>query len=130
MSIQSWIEHQAGDNRPLRWIVGRDTGMSSKAIWAHMMGVQEGDISQFYPGDASDFGRCIRLLDLMPEWKERLPEMARYGHVWAALVSNWPILVETHANNPSGGALYELMRQIIDPAQKAQNYERCVRIGL
>jgi hypothetical protein len=29
------------------------------------------------------------MLELFPEWKARMPEMAEYGHEWSALVSCW-----------------------------------------
>jgi hypothetical protein len=68
------------------WITGGDTGASSKAIWAHMMGVKS---DGSYPYDPSDFGRCYRLLCLVPEWRGRMPEMARYGTIWSRLVTQW-----------------------------------------
>ena len=46
----------------IRWITGRDTGMSSKALWAHMM---TGTCDGSYPLDADDFGRIARLLDVV-----------------------------------------------------------------
>ena len=73
-------------NSAIEWITGRDTGMSSKAVWSHMMaGRSDGS----YPHDADDFGRIARLLDVVPEWKPRLSEMARYGAEWVALVEAW-----------------------------------------
>lgn len=74
--------------RVSQWIVGEDTGISSIAIWSTMMGVQpeEGFCA---PSDPSDLGRCLRLLELVPEWKERISEMAIHGREWAALVSQW-----------------------------------------
>ncbi|MEL3893148.1 hypothetical protein [Pseudomonas aeruginosa] len=41
------------------------------------------------PSDPSDLGRCLRLLELVPEWKARISEMAIHGREWAALVSHW-----------------------------------------
>lgn len=70
------------------WIVGSDSGMSSKAIWAHMMG-GEPAYGWSHPHDPADFGRCARLLELMPEWKARLPEMAARSAVWTRLVARW-----------------------------------------
>ncbi len=55
------------------WALGEDTGMSSKAICRFMLGIT-GDYPP--PSDADDRGRCIRLLNLIPEWWDRLDEMA------------------------------------------------------
>lgn len=75
----------------LLWIAGDDTGLSSKAIWRHMMG-QRPDMSWGqvdYPLDPDDFGRCYRLLLRVPEWRQRIGEMARYNAEWAALAAAW-----------------------------------------
>lgn len=76
--------------RANNWIVSNDTGSSSKAIWAHMMCASDsgGDRSR-YPSDPSDLGRCLRLLDLIPEWAPRITEMAQYSPGWAGLVARW-----------------------------------------
>jgi hypothetical protein len=55
------------------WATSHDTGSSSITLCRFMLGLShEGD----YPFDASDRGRCIRLLNLIPEWWDRLDEMA------------------------------------------------------
>lgn len=76
--------------RATRWIVSDDTGSSSKAIWAHMMCAPDsgGDRSR-YPSDPDDLGRCLRLLELIPEWAPRITEMAQYSPGWFGLISSW-----------------------------------------
>lgn len=71
------------------WIVGSDSGLSSKAIWAHMMGTMPSRDGWSHPHDPADFGRCARLLNLMPEWRSRLAEMADRSPAWRALVASW-----------------------------------------
>lgn len=104
------------------WIVGSDSGMSSKAIWAHMMGVKPRD-GWCHPHDPADFGRCARLLELMPEWRDRLPEMVELSQEWRALVARWD---EIHASmdrevgvdwskGRSAPITYGLMRDILYP---------------
>lgn len=77
----------------LQWIVGDDTGSSSEAIWSHFMGVVPAYRSS-YPVDPSDFGRCARLLELVPEWRSRIVEMAQYSPEWDRLTDRW---AEIHA---------------------------------
>ncbi len=64
------------DERALFWALSSDTGVSSEAIAKHMTGTSTARISP--PSDRSDRGRCIRLLELIPEWIPRLDEMRQY----------------------------------------------------
>ena len=36
-----------------------------------------------------DFRRCMKLLDQVPEFRERLYEMKDVSEVWSRLVDNW-----------------------------------------
>lgn len=67
------------EQRALFWALSGDTGSSSEAIAAHMTGAYgNARFGYMPPSDGSDRGRCIRLLELMPEWIARLPEMTKY----------------------------------------------------
>lgn len=66
------------DGRAVYWALSDDTGTSSKAIARHMTGARHGIFGAMPPSDASDRGRCIRLLELIPEWLPRLDEMKKY----------------------------------------------------
>lgn len=67
------------DERALFWAMSGDTGISSEAICTHMMSYPTRRSSP--PSDAGDRGRCIRLLELIPEWIPRLQEMVKYDKV-------------------------------------------------
>lgn len=60
------------------WATGSDTGASSKALMRYMLGLKPSSWGFFAPSDADDRGRCVRLLNLFPEWLERLDEMAQF----------------------------------------------------
>lgn len=77
--------------RAVAWWGSRDTGVSSQAIARYMQGLPR-DCTRA-PIDVYDFGRCVRLLDRIPEWHERLPEMAAYGAAWAEIVAAWDVLL-------------------------------------
>lgn len=68
------IEHRA-----LAWALSDDTGVSSKTICRWMTGTH-GTTGAYFapPSDADDRGRCIRLLELIPEWLPRLAEMGKF----------------------------------------------------
>lgn len=74
-----------GDARA--WIKNGDTGVSSETIWSALTGwpVRRHGI----PYDPSDFGRCYRLLKIMPGWRERLPEVALKHPDWKPFVDVW-----------------------------------------
>lgn len=113
------------EDRAIDWILGDDVGASSRAIWAHMMGRKPREFCGVaYPLDPDDFGRCDRLFALIPEWRYRIGEMARYGPVWASLSARWSdvesclrgeIGAERHACAPK---TYALMREIERSARR------------
>lgn len=64
------------EQRALFWALSGDTGISSEAIAKHMTGSTA--VRMIPPSDSGDRGRCIRLLELIPEWLPRLDEMKKY----------------------------------------------------
>lgn len=83
------------ERRALLWLAGGDSGMSSKAICHHMLGMK---CDRSYPLDPSDLGRCLRMLELFPEWKARIGEMASYSPQWAGLAARWDELAAMMAD--------------------------------
>ena len=107
--------------RALVWIVGGNVGSSSKAIWANMMGAAKPYYGWSHPHDPDDLSRCLMLLDLIPEWRPRLPEMAKRSDAWAGLVARWDEIVTSfkdefgdERNARIGtGKTYKIMRSAI-----------------
>lgn len=101
----------AGD--ALSWIHNGDTGTSSETIWSVMTGR---DVTRYgVPLDPSDFGRCYRLLKIMPSWRARLPEVVARFPRWAKLIEAWDELTALYEEElPSGMAprLYARMREL------------------
>ena len=105
----------------LDWIVSCDTGSSSITIWSVMMGAANARPS--HPYDPADFGRCLRLLELIPEWKTRMHLMREMGPKWCALVDHWDEL-KTSMENEVGidwskgqkaPITYEAMEKVLTP---------------
>ena len=99
--------------KPVDWIVGDDTGTSSVTIWAVMMGAKAARSG--VPHDPSDFGRCYRLLRAFPEWRARMPEVAKTYPAWAPFVEKWDqltALFEEEVQRKDGKApkLYEFIQ--------------------
>ncbi len=104
--------------KPEQWIVSHDTGTSSKTIWAVMMRVKPdwADV----PLDVDDFGRCVRLLTVVPEFRPRLQEVADKYHRWQPLIDNWAELERlywvweaTDRNKESSEAFYNKITPLI-----------------
>lgn len=122
----------AANQKAIEWIVGRDTGASSKALWATMMG-QKSDGS--HPHDPGDLGRCLRLLKMIPEWKTRLAEMGGVSPYWSALVEVWAtlealMLEEMGPNFDTGFSAKKtnsLMTKVLRPIEDAD--ETVFRMG-
>lgn len=81
--------------RALKWLMSDDTGISSTALCAHMLGIE--GVRNMPPSDAGDRGRCIRLLQLIPEWQPRLDEMAGYKGTESMVLSASGMNTETNA---------------------------------
>ena len=99
--------------RGFAWLDGPDTGLSSRTICRVMMGhpLRYGST----PRDPADLGRCIRLLDRFPAWRDRLGEVAARYPEWRGLVEQWPALEESYRRElPTGDApeTYALMKAI------------------
>lgn len=96
----------SGGDPELEWLLGTDTGSSSRTLFsvlaerfAHRAGwVYEraaaggGRGWHSTPADASDFGRCFRLLERFPAWRERLHQVVERFPAWRGLVEVWPEL--------------------------------------
>jgi hypothetical protein len=98
------------------WLMGQDTGQSSKAIVAFMNGVRDPKLLP-YPQDPDDLGRCIRLLNLVPEYRQRLPEMKEASPQWAKLIEKWDVLEAmflAEAPTLRAPTTYHLMRDLLD----------------
>lgn len=101
------------------WLASDDTGLSSRYMArvlaplaglgrvpeerAHFGGVH-------WPHDGDDFGRCVRLLQAVPELRPHVPAMAGHGKEWSGLVQHWEELEASHA---AGTDIYDLMREVM-----------------
>jgi len=96
---------------PEEWRQGRDVGISSMTIYYVMTGI--GAPHRFdVPHDPEDFGRCFRLLNLFPEWRARLSEIAARFPAWTALIQDWTQLEEVYRRDLPTGRSKELYQMI------------------
>lgn len=99
------------------WPRSRDTGVSSWTIYSVMRGMDSPHARYSPPQDPADFGRCYRLLNLFPEWRERLKEVAAKFPEWRKLVRKWSALEETFAvlkDDDDRSTFYLALRDLIE----------------
>lgn len=114
--VRAEIERRKFANRFSDWVNSGDTGLSSRCI-ADVMTAGRGDGN--YPADADDFGRCHRLLDRFPEWRDRLHEVgAAHPGVWPVLVERWQIITDCFTRRDLSG-VYLVIKQCETAAAKA-----------
>jgi hypothetical protein len=73
----------------IEWLVGENTGQSSKTMAAVLSGLPLSEGRSSHPYDPSDFRRCVGLLNAVPSLRLKLPAMAAVSPEWAALVKEW-----------------------------------------
>lgn len=78
----------------LKWAISDDTGSSSISLLKFMLGFK--DNRNASPMDSGDRGRCIRLLNLMPEWWDRLDELSEKPSTQSIVFSKNGLDVEDH----------------------------------
>lgn len=124
--INESAARKAAGDRELEWLFGTDTGTSSLTIFsvlssAHGHRALTGSRQAGVPHDPDDFGRCHRLLERIPEWRSRLPEVAARHKDWAPLVERWGDLESLwREESPRGKAprLYDLMQALLQESTR------------
>ena len=113
---------------PEEWVLSRDTGISSKTIWAAMNGAKF-DMADI-PADPEDFGRCYRLLNHFSEWKKRLNEVALKFPKWGPLIEAWDVLTALYEEEYKSGMapkLYSMMQELYEPCMIAGGWVKTGR---
>lgn len=97
------------------WFKSRDTGTSSLTIYSVFMHTDSPHHCYSPPSDPADFGRCYRLLQLMPSWRPRLQEVADKHPKWKPFVARWDELTELYEEElprKTAPKLYALMQHL------------------
>lgn len=106
------------------WLRHGYRGVSSETIFAVLKGSDlpitspalcRSPAEFCHPLDPSDFNRCHKLLEIVPEWRDRLDELKALGDPWPALVDNWDKLTEMLKEHLAGGdwrPMYDFMKEL------------------
>ncbi|MCJ7616533.1 MAG: hypothetical protein MUO43_08360, partial [Desulfobacterales bacterium] len=66
-----------------------------------------------HPHDPSDFNRCVKLLNAVPEYRTRMDEMRAVSPQWDQLVEHWAELEELLKESiDSAPELYDRMKEL------------------
>lgn len=76
------------------WLASDDTGLSSRFMASKLTGMFEAKYA--YPRDPADFGRCLRLVEAVPELESKIRDMSQHGKEWAVVVAHWHEWVAAH----------------------------------
>jgi len=112
------IEAGISQKPPLeRWLAGTDTGTSSLTMVRAITGKSVLSDTRWpsVPLDPSDFGRCVRLLEAVPELREGLHKVAEKHLEWTGLVAHWTELEALWtAESPTGRCpkLYDRIQEL------------------
>lgn len=107
------LDHENAPEGMEEWLAANGKGASAWTIAMHLAGAGDGRTHDgAYPRDADDFGRCERLLRMVPSLRAEMPRMAEVNDYWAALAPRWDEI--KRSVNQSA-----LIREIVGPIQEA-----------
>lgn len=90
------IDHVIPDSA-LMWLYGPHVGLASRTIYAVLQNPKSARVIKVpfghVPHDGHDFWRCENLLQQMPEWRDRLSEVAQRFPWWAPFLRDWTKMV-------------------------------------
>lgn len=103
------------------WLASDDTGVSSRymaAALAPLAGlppwIPKSNHFRPFPHDPADFGRCVRLLEAVPELRPHIAELAdpKHGHVWNAIAAEWETLEQWYTEDLPSGRSYRVCKRL------------------
>ena len=127
-ALATWFEGEHADCEPGgadphndwttadEWARSWDVGISSATIWSVLTGRPSPLGTYDVPRDPGDIGRCFRLLDKLPAWRERLDAVAHRFPKWRPLVDHWDELRALYDEEVASGTapkLYDRMQALL-----------------
>lgn len=108
--------------KTIKWLATGSTGSSSEAMAFWLAFGQKTCDNYAHPHDPDDLDRCLRLLDTVPELRQRLHHMSEVSPYWGALLNNWGAIERSHLEEVGLGwckahsapKTYALMREVLD----------------
>jgi hypothetical protein len=112
-----------------RWWKARgDVGDSSLTIWSVLVPGGGYVHRPNIPYDPDDFRRCRRLLEIIPEWRPKLPRVAEKFPCWKPFADAWEELDAMFTKGEAGKGkgkhsdlMYDRMQQLVKQAEQISN---------
>ena len=115
--------------KALHWLDNGRVGLSSATMCATLFPQltnhhkfknkidDNGNVEINWPHDNSDFDRCVKFLEAVPEARNRLNELKVVSKEWSNLVDKWDT-IETMINNKKVNESYELIKECLGKNKK------------
>lgn len=85
------------EKRMMQWLANGNRGSSSNTMFEVITGIKCQDYDyQDHPYDQGDFGRCKKLIDLIPELKDGFEKLSKLSKAWKNIIANWDKLCELY----------------------------------
>jgi hypothetical protein len=95
------------------WLIGGNTGTSSETMAAIALGATKTNAFRMdAPHDPSDFGRCYKLVQTVPEIRDHFPRIAKKVKPFAGILREWDALVQIYERDKPKGESTELYNRI------------------
>lgn len=83
----------------IEWLLSGDTGISSECLACEFLGKQKNDGWGWRaPSDPADLGRCLRLIDKVPEIRKCVDSLALKNDSWKKIAGVWDEITESMIN--------------------------------
>ena len=98
-----------------------DVGISSRAMAMAACDMEnKSTFGNCTPSDPSDFNRCLKLIDQIPEIRNHFDKISKLSDKWEAIISRWAEVEKTFldevgfdwANGRRAEKTYHLMKEI------------------
>jgi len=83
------------ERKVLEWLANGDAGISSESIAFEYLGIEYKNCHP--PRDPSDLGRCLRLIQKVPEVRNCVDTLATKNERWAKAAKVWDVIADSMA---------------------------------
>jgi len=91
------------EKKVVEWLINGETGVSSEILASTFLGIKVNNkFGMRAPSDPSDFCRCLKLIQEIPEIRTILPEVAKLTPKWKKFVKNWDELEKSFMDEVPG----------------------------
>jgi len=106
----------------MNWLAHGERGISSETLAFKSIGIDHE--SGYAPSDPSDFNRCLKLVDAIPEIKLHFDSIAKISDKWKKVIDNWDKLEKMFCDEVGRN----WSKSAFMPAEKTYNFMRSLKL--